>query len=68
MDLYNSIIDKIDGMLGSSEPKRYKFDPDNTWEDVGGNQLVMMKESLGREKDRADIAAIRDYLRGCRPD
>ena len=30
--------------------------------------LVMMKESLGREKDRADIAAIRDYLRGCRPD
>ena len=28
MDLYNSIIDKIDGMLGSSEPKRYKFDPD----------------------------------------
>ena len=45
MELYNSIIDKIDGLLGSSAPRRYDYDPDKTWEDVGGNQLVMMKEA-----------------------
>ena len=68
MDLYNSIIDKIDGMLGSSEPKRYKFDPDNTWEDVGGNQLVMMKESAyelgGDNKPAVNYACVTsgDYV------
>ena len=45
MELYNSIIDKINGYLGSTTPKRYAYDPHKTWEDVGGNQLVMMKES-----------------------
>ena len=45
MELYNTIIEKIDGMLGSSQPKRYKYDPNKTWEEVGGNQLVMMRES-----------------------
>lgn len=45
MELYNSIIEKIGGQLGSSEPKRYAYNPAKTWEDVGGNQLVMMKES-----------------------
>lgn len=45
MELYNSIIEKIDGHLGSSQPRRFKYDPRRTWEDVGGNQLVMLKES-----------------------
>ena len=45
MELYNSIIDKIDGLLGSSQPKHYDYNPDKCWEDVGGNQLVMMKEA-----------------------
>ena len=45
MELYNSIIEKIDGLLGSTQPKRYEYNPDRCWEDVGGNQLVMMKES-----------------------
>ena len=45
MELYNSIIEKIDGMLGSTAPRRYNYDPGKTWEDAGGNQLVMMKES-----------------------
>ena len=45
MELYNSIIEKVGGMLGSAEPKRYAYDPGRTWEDAGGNQLIMMKES-----------------------
>ena len=45
MELYNSIIEKIDGLLGSTQPKRYEYDPAKCWEDVGGNQLVMMKEA-----------------------
>ena len=45
MELYNTIIEKIDGLLGSSEPKRYDYDPAKCWEDVGGNQLIMMKEA-----------------------
>ncbi len=45
MELYNSIIEKISGLLGSSEPRRFEYNPDKCWEDVGGNQLVMMKEA-----------------------
>jgi hypothetical protein len=45
MELYNSIIEKVDGLLGGVSPKRYAYDPARAWEDVGGNQLVMMKES-----------------------
>ena len=45
MELYNSIIEKVEGNIGSTQPKRYKYDPNKTWEDVGGNQLIMMKES-----------------------
>ncbi len=45
MELYNSIIEKIDGMLGSSSPKHYDYNPNRCWEDVGGNQLVMMREA-----------------------
>ncbi|MBE6028370.1 MAG: carbon monoxide dehydrogenase [Clostridiales bacterium] len=45
MELYNSIIEKVDGLLGSTQPKRYEYNPAKCWEDVGGNQLVMMKEA-----------------------
>ena len=45
MELYNSIIDKIDVMLAGMKPRRFAYNPDRMWEDVGGNQLVMMKES-----------------------
>ena len=45
MELYNSIIEKIGGMLGVSEPRHYDYDQGKCWEDVGGNQLVMMKEA-----------------------
>ena len=68
MELYNTIIDKIDGMLGSSKPRRYAFDPDRTWEDVGGNQLVMLKESAyelgGDNKPAVNYACVTsgDYV------
>lgn len=45
MELYNSIIEKIDGLVGSTKPERYEYDPARCWEDAGGNQLVMMKEA-----------------------
>lgn len=45
MELYNSIIEKVNTLLSSSQPKRYEYNPDKCWEDVGGNQLIMMKEA-----------------------
>ncbi len=45
MDLYNKIIEKVDGYLDGKTPKIYKYDPSKTWEDVGGNQLILTKES-----------------------
>ena len=68
MELYNSIIEKIDGMLGASEPKRYDYDPGKAWEDVGGNQLVMMKEAAyelgGDNKPAVNYACVTsgDYV------
>ena len=62
MELYNSIIQKVDGMLGSAEPKRYAYDPAKCWEDAGGNQLIMMKEAAfelgGDNKPAANYACV----------
>jgi CO dehydrogenase/acetyl-CoA synthase beta subunit len=68
MELYNSIIEKVNGHLGSSAPKKYAYNPDRTWEDVGGNQLIMMKESAyelgGDNKPAVNYACISsdDYV------
>ena len=68
MELYNSIIEKVDGLLGSSTPRRYAYDPHKTWEDVGGNQLVMMKEAAyelgGDNKPAVNYACVTsgDYV------
>lgn len=68
MELYNSIIEKVDGLLGSSSPKKYSYNPDRTWEDVGGNQLIMMKESAyelgGDNKPAVNYACVSsdDYV------
>ena len=68
MELYNSIIEKVNGHLGSSVPKKYAYNPDKTWEDVGGNQLIMMKESAyelgGDNKPAVNYACISsdDYV------
>jgi CO dehydrogenase/acetyl-CoA synthase beta subunit len=68
MELYNSIIEKVDGLLGSTTPKKYAYNPAKTWEDVGGNQLIMMKESAyelgGDNKPAVNYACISssDYV------
>lgn len=68
MELYNSIIEKIDGMLGSTSPKRYDYNPNRCWEDVGGNQLVMMREAAyelgGDSKPAVNYACVTsgDYV------
>ena len=68
MELYNSIIDKVDGMLGNTAPKRYDYNPNRTWEDVGGNQLVMMREAAyelgGDSKPAVNYACVTsgDYV------
>jgi CO dehydrogenase/acetyl-CoA synthase beta subunit len=49
-------------------PKKYAYNPDKTWEDVGGNQLIMMKESAyelgGDNKPAVNYACISsdDYV------
>ena len=68
MELYNSIIEKVDGLLGSTAPKKYAYNPARTWEDAGGNQLIMMKESAyelgGDNKPAVNYACISsgDYV------
>lgn len=68
MELYNTIIEKTAGLLGDTVPKKYDYDPGRTWEDVGGNQLVMMKESAyelgGDNKPAVNYACVSsdDYV------
>lgn len=68
MELYNSIIEKVSGLLGSSTPKKYPYNPAKTWEDAGGNQLIMMKESAyelgGDNKPAVNYACVSsdDYV------
>ena len=45
MELYNEIIERAGTLVGKAEPKRYAYDENKCWEDVGTNQLVMMKEA-----------------------
>ena len=45
MELYDSIIKGTEALLGASAPKHYEYDPARAWEDMGTNQLVMMKEA-----------------------
>ena len=68
MELYNSIIEKIDSHIGSQSPKRFEYNPERCWEDVGGNQLVMMKEAAyelgGDNKPAVNYACVTsgDYV------
>ncbi len=68
MELYNSIIERINGLIGDAQPKRYDYDPEKCWEDIGGNQLVMMKESAyelgGDSKPAVNYACVTsgDYI------
>lgn len=70
MELYNSIIEKVNKELGSVEPKRYTYKEDNAWEDVGSNQLIMLKESAyelgGDNKPAVHLSMVTsgDYVNG----
>ncbi len=45
MELYDKIINGTEALLGASAPKHYEYDPAKAWEDVGANQLIMMKDA-----------------------
>jgi len=68
MELYNSIIEKVNKELGSSEPRRYEYNENKCWEDVGRNQLIMTKESAyelgGDNKPAVNLSCVSsgDYV------
>ena len=70
MELYNSIIEKVNKELGSVEPKHYTYKEERAWEDVGANQLIMLKESAyelgGDNKPAVHLSMVTsgDYVDG----
>ena len=44
MNLYNSVIEKIPGLLGKSAPRRWAYDPALAWPDAGSFELVMQRD------------------------
>lgn len=56
MELYNAIIKRAEGLLGSSAPKVYKYDTSKTWFESKDFELVMARDTayeLGGEKKPA---------------
>lgn len=45
MELYNSIIRKVEELAGSSTPRRCPYDPQGAWEDTGSFELVMLRDA-----------------------
>lgn len=45
MELYDSIIKRAEELTGSSVVKRYNYSPSRAWQDVGANELVMLKDA-----------------------
>ena len=45
MELYNSIIRKVEELTGSSTPRRCPYDPQGAWEDTGSFELVMLRDA-----------------------
>ncbi|NLY87695.1 MAG: hypothetical protein GX083_04005, partial [Clostridiales bacterium] len=68
MELYNSIIENTKNLFGSQEPKRYEYNPNKCWEDAGGNQLIMLKETAfelgGDNKPAVNYSCVssKDYV------
>ena len=65
MELYNSIIRKVEELAGSSTPRRCPYDPQGAWEDTGSFELVMLRDAayeLGGSSKELD--AIINYLKG----
>ena len=45
MELYNTIIRSVEGLAGSSAPRRFAYDPADAWEDTGSFELVMLRDA-----------------------
>ncbi len=45
MELYNAMIRSVEGLAGSSTPRRFDYDPANAWEDTGAFELVMLRDA-----------------------
>ena len=45
MELYNSIIEQVPGLCGSTPVKRYAYDPARAWPDSGEFELVMLRDA-----------------------
>lgn len=45
MDIFNTLIKDVEGLVGSSTPKIFKYSPDKAWETTESFELVMMKDS-----------------------
>ena len=75
MELYNSIIRKVEELTGSSTPRRCPYDPQGAWEDTGSFELVMLRDAAyelgGNSKPAVNFTCVttsaqlveRDYAR-----
>ena len=45
MELYNSIIRKVEELTGSSTPRRCPYESQGAWEDTGSFELVMLRDA-----------------------
>ena len=70
MELYNSIIRKVEELTGSSTPRRCPYDPQGAWEDTGSFELVMLRDAAyelgGSSKPAVNFTCVTDLteLRG----
>ena len=44
MNFYNSLIETTENITGVLSKTEYPYNPDNSWNDVGHNELVLLKE------------------------
>lgn len=62
MELYNSIIKKVEELKGSSAVKSYMYDPSRAWPDSGRAELVMLRDAAfelgGDGKPSANYACV----------
>ena len=45
MEIYNQIIRDVPSLLGSSEPKRYAYDPSRAWGETDAFELIMARDT-----------------------
>lgn len=62
MELYNSIIRKVEELVGSSAPRRCAYDPARAWEDAGSFELVMLRDAAyelgGSDKSAVNFTCV----------